>query len=423
MDHIEVLSYIDSLKKRGSKPGLSRIRQVLAGLGDPQKKLKAIHVAGTNGKGSFCFMLEKVLQSSGFKTGRFSSPYMTDIRDMFSIDARIISEAEFDLISESIIPICERYKLTEYEFYTVLAFCFFAAHSPDLVIVECCMGGRLDATNVIDHPLLSVITGIALEHTAYLGDTLQSIASHKAGIIKKDCPVLAGNCPAEAMKVIRRRAYYCRSKLYKTDFSKIRSDSARPDGSVFSYKSHTGIFLSLAGNYQQRNAANLLEACDILSVSGYKISEENIKSALCGISFPGRFEIFSTDPYIIYDGCHNPDGAKALVSSVKEIFGKTAFTLIIGVMADKNYTEMAKTLSSVAKRAIAIRPENNRALDPTVLAGVFSKIGVSAAPAESLEIAVEEALAKDAPVLVIGSLYTYKDFVRVINKIQLKKRN
>ena len=379
---MNIYSYIASLKSRGSKLGLCRISAALAELGDPQDIIPVVHVSGTNGKGSFSYMTASVLASAGYKTGAFTSPYLIDVRECYSINGEMMSEGDFDLLGNEIVEVCEKHLLTEYEFMTVLAFWYFYRKKADVAVVECCMGGTLDATNVMKKPLLSVITGVALDHMSYLGGSVAEIAAHKAGIIKEGCPVLAGKCPPSAMKVISDRAKKLGSPLTKVDYRKTRIKDISLDGMTLTNSKLGEISLSLSAAYQKYNAANVIEACGILSENGLKIAPDDIKRAFSEIKIPARFEIISKDPIVIYDGSHNPDGAEAFESSYRALFGERKFVLVMGVMADKDHRKMTEIIKPSVARAYTVRPDNARSLDPALSASELKELGV---PCESFD--------------------------------------
>ena len=368
-------------------------------------------------------MTASVLTSAGYKTGAFTSPYLADVRECYLIDGEIISESDFDLFGNEILEVCEKHLLTEYEFITVLAFWYFYRKKADVAVVECCMGGTLDATNVMKKPLLSVITGVALDHMNYLGGSVGKIAAHKAGIIKEGCPVLAGKCPPSAMKVISERAEKLGSPLTKTDYRKVGIKDISLDGMTLTHPELGKISLSLSAAYQKYNAANVIEACGILAENGLRIAPDDIKRAFSDIKIPARFEIISKDPVVIYDGSHNPDGAEAFESSYRALFGEQKFVLVMGVMADKDHRKMMEMIKPSVSRACTVKPDNARSLDPVMSAREFKELGI---PCESfddfesgLKSALDTAKAENSPLVVLGSLYMYKEFKCFINNLLL----
>ena len=420
MTYDEALEYIHGVNWTFCKPGLERISELCEKLGNPERKLKFVHVAGTNGKGSFCSMLESVLRAAGYKTGLYTSPYIKEFNERMRVMGKNIENDTLADITSRVRPIADAMadKPTEFELITAIAFQYFYESGCDIVVLEAGMGGRLDSTNVIREPLLSVITGIALDHTDYLGDTVAKIAAEKAGIIKDSSPVLYGGEDDEAREVIRAVAYDRKSEFFGVDYQKIERLDSTLNGTSFDYKGHKDIKINLLGLYQPKNAALVLEAIDILKNRGLNISEDAIKCGLCDARWLARFEIISTDPLIIFDGAHNPQGITGAVASIKHYFGSEKVYVLTGVLRDKDYKFIAGELATVAARAFTITPQNQRALSAEEYAKVLSDLGVTANPYPSIEAALksakEAARSEGKPLLCLGSLYTYADVVKYI---------
>lgn len=404
-----------------SKLGLERITELCEKLGNPQNKTKIIHVAGTNGKGSFCTMLSAILRDSGCKVGGFSSPALTEVTDSFRINGDEISRDDFAEIMTDIIPYCEAMddKPTEFEVLTALAFELFARKKCDIAVIECGMGGDTDSTNVISSPLLSVITNIAIDHTAFLGSTIQEIAFHKAGIIKSQRPVLYGGNNIDALGVISSTAQKLNSALTVTNHGRISNFSSDIYGISLDFDGFGNVRTSMSGTYQQYNIANVLTAIEILRNEGLNIPENAVKSGLISARIRGRFELISENPTIIFDGSHNPDGIKQTADSIKKYFGDTKVALLIGVMADKDYELYPKMLGEYIDRVYTVKPDNPRALDSTTLLLSFLKYGILGAACDDLDkgisCAVDYATENNIPLIALGSLYMYKDFIRILN--------
>ncbi len=425
MTYEEALAYIHSIDWRGSRPGLSRVTELLKRLGDPQDGLKFIHVGGTNGKGSFCAMLSSILKESGLKTGLFTSPYIESFNERMMINGEAISNEELAELTFKVSSIADKMEdpPTEFELITAVAMLYFKQNKCDIVVLEVGLGGRLDATNIIKDPVLSVITGIALDHTAILGDTIEKIAAEKSGIIKKGRPVLLGCASSEKdrkniEKVISLHTDQNKSQLYKTDISALSLKSSSLDGSVFDYKHYNDIKIPLLGLYQPQNAINVLEAIDILVGLGYKIAESSVRNGLMKTLWKARFEKLSESPLILFDGSHNPQGVAETVRSIKRYFGDNKMTVITGVMADKSYIEMVSMISSIAAEAFTLTPDNPRALSSDKLAEVYASFGVISTACDSVYEALEKALASakknHRPILALGSLYMYSEVKNAI---------
>lgn len=424
MNYQEALSFIHSVEWQGSRPGLSRITELLDRLGHPERSFRAIHVAGTNGKGSFCAMLDTVLRHAGYHTGLFVSPYIEQFEERIRFDGALIPAKELAEIVTEIAPHCRAMSdlPTEFEILTAIGFLYFQRKKVDLAVIECGMGGRLDSTNVLPSPLLSVITGVALDHTAFLGNTIAAIAGEKAGIIKEGCPVLYGGGNPEAEAVIAAVAKEKHAPLTVKDASLLCNVKVTPNGSTFDYRELKGLKLSLLGSYQPANAATVIDAVTILRKEGLSISEEDLLAGLSEVSWKGRFEKMNDAPAVFFDGGHNEEGVKAAVQTVKECLPEQKILLISGVMKDKDYHTIAAELSSVASHVYTVTPNNPRALSAKEYAEVFAALDTAATPCDSFTDAVEEAYRRaereKSAVLCVGSLYAYGDFKQALIKEQ-----
>lgn len=415
MNYNETLEYIHSVNWCFCKPGLERIKELCEALGNPQDSLKFIHVAGTNGKGSFCSMLSSVLKSGGYKVGTFTSPYVLRFNERMSVNGEDISDDELCSIIERIKPIADKMtdKPTEFELITAAAFLYFYEKKCDLVVLECGLGGRLDSTNVIKTPLLSVITGIALDHTAVLGETVAEIAYEKAGIIKENAPVLWCGSDDEATAVIEKKAAEQSAPLYCVDRRNIKVSEFSLAGTVFSFNQYKNVRIKLLGEYQIDNAANVLSAIDILKNIGIEISDEALFGGMESAVWHSRFEIISENPLIIADGGHNPEGVVSAVKSIKKYFGSKKVNILTGVMKDKDYRFIAKEISSVANEVFCITPDNPRALDAEELSRVYKDLGISSKYFEDVQsaffAAAKVSKKQDTPLICLGSLYMYSE--------------
>ena len=427
MTYQEALDYIHSVCWKGSRPGLERTIELADRLGNPQNTLKFIHVAGTNGKGSTSAMLAAILQRAGYKVGLYTSPFILRFNERMRINGKDISDEELAQITALVRPHADAMAdiPTEFELITAIALVYFARNHCDYVVFEVGMGGRLDSTNIITAETVaaSVITGIAMDHTAFLGDTPEKIAAEKAGIIKAGVPVVyGGNHPPvgetlpspEALscgRVIREKAAALNAPFVETDhtlLSNIRSDLF---GADFDFGDSKQIHISLAGLYQPHNAANALTVVDVLRTRGLTIPEEAVRAGLASVTWPARFEVLSRFPLVIADGGHNPEGIDAAIASVKAYFKGEKILLLTGVMADKDYTHMVSRMAEVAERAFCVRPANDRALDPAAYAETFRRAGVPAegyaTVADGVRAAMAAAAAEGKALLCLGSLYMY----------------
>ena len=411
MTPTEALSFIHQKAWQGSKPGLSRTRELLDRLGRPQDGLLFVHVAGTNGKGSVCAMLASILKSAGYKTGLYTSPYITTFNERMSINGEPIPDAVLAALTAEISPhaLAMEDAPTEFELVTALAFQYFKSQDCDLVVLETGLGGRLDSTNVIEKPLCSVITNIGLDHTRELGDTLEKIAAEKAGIIKAGRPTVVYALPESVQAVLAARCREQNSPLVSADFSRIHSISDSRDGQVFSYRDSAPLSLPLLGTPQLKNAAVALETVEVLRGEGLSIPQNAVEEGISTTLWPARFEILSRSPYFIVDGGHNPQCAETVVENLLRYFPDTRRVLLFGVLADKDYLTQASILKEAADAFVTITPDSPRALSADALAEALSPLGKPVFAAPDLKGGIQRALelaGADGLVCSVGSLYT-----------------
>ena len=424
MTYTEALSYIHTNFWQGSKPGLERTRTLLDLMGNPQKYLKFIHVAGTNGKGSFCAMLSSILIEAGYKVGTYTSPYILRFNERMKVCGKDIPDETLARLTESIRPMADRMeeKPTEFELITAIAMAYFNEENCDVVVLECGMGGRLDSTNIISTSLLSVITGISLDHTAFLGDSVEKIALEKAGIIKDGRPVLFCQDNKVAEDIIRFEAEKKNAPFLSLAKRKAEIEKTSLEGTVFHLGERKDLFLPLLGNYQVHNAENVLFAVDLLKEQGFVIPETSVFEGLKKVRWPARYEIISKDPVILYDGGHNPEGVDSAVESTKRYFSDNPPILVTGVMADKDYHYMASRMAEIASFVYCITPENPRALSGKVFAETFRSLGVyaeeSLSPEEALTQAIKKAKDENKAILCLGSLYMYGEIISALEKVK-----
>ena len=402
----------DFLKFANSFQAVARLRlesitALLDILGNPQKNLKFIHIAGTNGKGSVCAFLQGIFSSAGYKTGKYTSPNLVSVCERINIDGEDIREEEMETLMESVQLSAEKVaeKLgelpTSFEIWTAAAFCYFEKQKCDIVILETGLGGTRDATNVIGPPEVAVITRIALDHTEYLGDTLSQVAGEKAGIIKNGSKVVTLRQEEEAMAVLER---VCQEKKCPL----IITEDAKPLGfkdiyETFSYK-EIEITSGLGGFSQIENASLAVETALALG-----IDEEHIKEGIKKAIHKGRFEIVSKKPLMIFDGAHNNNGMNALMKSLKRYFPHKNPTFIMGVMADKSYGEMLDIIKENGYNKIrCVKVENNpRAEKAGILAQRAKEKGFTAEAYQCIGDALKNL---DDLTVICGSLYLYKDY-------------
>lgn len=423
MNYDEALKFIHSVNSTFCKPGLERISALCEALGNPHLGMKFIHVAGTNGKGSTSSMLASILKAAGYKVGLYTSPYIYRFNERIKFDGEDISDLELCKFTSKIKPIAEKMedKPTEFELITAIAFDYFRAKKCDVVVLEVGMGGRFDSTNVIREPLLSIITGISLDHVAFLGDTTEKIAYEKAGIIKDCSPVLFGGTDEDALRVISEISSERGSELFRPTYDEIKSSSVSLEGASFDYKNYSNVNISLLGEYQLRNAALVLEAVEILKKQGLKIDTGAVYDGISAAKWRARFEIIHKNPTVIFDGAHNAEGIAAAVESIKKYYPNGDGCIMSGVLSDKDYVAIAKSISTVAKRAFTITPSNPRALSAEEYASVLSSVGVCATAKGSIREALTEGMKyaqeHNTALFCLGSLYTYGEVIDAIKDL------
>ena len=410
MSYEETLRYIHSVKWQGSKPGLSRTRELLAALSNPEKALKFVHIAGTNGKGSTAAMIASALQKAGYRTGLYTSPYILRFNERMQVDGAHISDGDLEALTEEIRPFADRMKdpPTEFELITALAIKYFRDKKCDIVVLEVGMGGELDSTNVIDTPEVAVITAIGLDHTAELGPTTSAIASAKAGIIKEggDVVVYGGDSDVEA--VFEKACAERHAVLHKAQFSRLTIGSCDLDAVSFDFEPYRGIRLPLVGTYQPLNAAVAITALEVLRQKGYRITDDILVDGLNSVSWPGRFEVLRRQPVFILDGAHNPHGIAATAESLKNHFGDKKLIFLVGVMADKDVLGMIGHIAPMAQAFVTVAPHNPRAMAAAKLAEILSVYMLPVMACESIEEGVAEAIRQAGPdgvAVALGSLY------------------
>ncbi|ETP73664.1 folylpolyglutamate synthase/dihydrofolate synthase [Lachnospiraceae bacterium JC7] len=421
MDWNEAIALFHGADWKHAKIGLDRMKDLMKVLGDPQKNLKFIHIAGTNGKGSACSMTASVLTAAGYRTGLYVSPHLDAFNERISIDGVYVSDEDLRRIAAKINAAISTLneEPTDFELITALSLCYFAEQNCDFVVLEVGMGGRLDATNVIDAPVAAAIMSIGLDHTEVLGDTEELIAGEKAGIIKKGSDVVVLHQKPSVLEVIaekfrRVNSEHTASHFCITDPSSLSVHSRDLSGQVFDYKNFRDIKLPLLGAYQTENAAAVLEIITCLKARGYMISDEDVRTGLLNAKWPGRFELLSTEPVLIVDGAHNPDGVMALINSIRTFLPHEKICFVMGVMKDKDYHEMLRLITPFAESFVTELPYSARGLDPEVLKKEISAyfsgpVDTAGSVTEAVNKALAHAKETNTPVICFGSLYQVAD--------------
>ncbi|MDD7772415.1 MAG: bifunctional folylpolyglutamate synthase/dihydrofolate synthase [Firmicutes bacterium] len=410
----EALHYIHAVCWKGSIPGLSRINALLDKMGHPERSLKFVHVTGTNGKGSTCAMLASILHQAGYRTGLYTSPYIERFNERMQIDGEMISDEELCDITAYIQPMADSIfeQPTEFEMVTAVGFEFFARHHCDIVVCEVGMGGEFDATNVILPPEVAVVCNIGLDHTEYLGDTLEKIAQTKAGIIKPGCEAVIYRETPSVEAVFEARCRQVGAHLTKADFDSLQLISRTLAGQRFRWGRFDQVELPLLGEHQLRNAAVALTTATVLQKKGWNITDGDIRRGLAQVRWPGRFELLREDPLFIIDGGHNPQCIEALVKNIRDYLADRPLTVLTGVLGDKDYHCMYANVAPYVREFLTVTPDNPRALQAPALAEYLRRFEKPVTACDTVADGVRLALehtGKDGAVLCYGSLYMLGD--------------
>jgi len=400
------IEYLDSFTWLGSRPGLERVSELLNRLDNPQNKLKFVHLAGTNGKGSTACFISEILQAAGYRTGLFTSPFIHVFNEQMQINGEMISDEDLEYVVNKIKIHADAMEdhPTTFELVTAASFCWFLEKNCDIVVLETGMGGALDSTNVIQSPELSVITPIDMDHMEFLGRTITDIATAKAGIIKQGRPVVIAKQHPEATAVLTRVAAEHNTTITEAD--KIIQGEFSFQGQHFSCGSFSDLFIKLLGRYQMDNAALAVKAIELLD---WDISESAIRNGLQSANWLGRFELAAENPPTIVDGGHNAQGAIVLADNLKRYFPDKPVIFVMGILADKDIQTIVSPILPLAKQFFTITPDSPRAMPAVDLAEYISKQGVMAVPMGNVDIALEQAKelsGTDDIVCYFGSLYS-----------------
>lgn len=410
----QAVDYILNRRRGGPKPGLSRMQMLMEKLGNPQEKLKCIHVSGTNGKGSCCTLVSSVLRAAGYKVGLTISPFVLEFRERIQIGGEMIPDDTLGDIVAEIKSICDKMDeqdmyCNQFEIITAAAFVYFYRSGCDYAVLEVGLGGSFDATNVITAPLVCAVMSISLDHTQLLGDTVGQIAGEKAGIIKPGRPVVCYPVQEQdALQVIKGRADEISAPFIYPDVDSLQDVCPAIDGCRFLYKGkryHT----PLGGLHQVYNCITALEVIFALQKMGVAIDDQAVQRGISGAFFPARIEIIHRDPLVIIDGAHNPSGANALSAALELLPGEKIG--IIGLLSDKDSIGMARTLGGHFAQLFLVTPQNSRAKQASDLAADFLPYCSNVTVCDTLEIAVDMALTcqGDRALVICGSLYLASD--------------
>ena len=411
MNYQQALEYIHSLSRHGWVLGLNRVSRLLARAGNPQNKGKFLHIAGTNGKGSLVQLSGNLLMQAGHKVGKYTSPYVLEFRERFTVNDEMISEPDLAAWTTRLKPMVDKLEkegvlITEFEFITVLAFCWFAQMGCDIVCLEVGLGGRFDATNVISNPVACLIASISLDHTAILGDTVEEIAAEKGGILKPGCPaVIYPEMNPGAAQVLRTIGTEIGARVIQPDPAAVSILEETPFGSRFAVEGKE-YSVSLAGRHQCFHAQMVLALLPVLQQAGFAVTEQQARDAFARTHFPGRFQVLSRRPFVVVDGAHNPEGVMGLGEILSHI--PCPKKIAAGMLGDKAVEENLKLLAQHSDTLYCLPVDNPRALSPRQLARLaqphFSRVTWYSSVREGLAAALEE-LGRDEMLLICGSFF------------------
>lgn len=427
---------IEKLKKRGSTPGLEPVRALLAALKHPEEKIAVVHIAGTNGKGSVFSFLSAILQEGGYRVGRYISPTIHSYEERFHINGQEISPEKLEKYYVRMERAMEQMERTQqpslrqptlFEVETALAFLYFAEEQVDVALIETGMGGTYDATNVIEHPLLTVISSVSYDHKAFLGDTLEEIAGEKAGIIKENVPVVVEENVPEVCRIMQETAARKHAPCTLIRAADYQVETESVTGSTFIWKKHR-FSIFLPGQHQISNAVTALAAAEelmerlpsegrrklepgenarFIPAADKRLGWPEMERGLANARWPGRLELLGERPYTFRDGAHNPDGARKLAQFLEKHFTNRRIIYIMGVLKDKEYEKMLAELMPLASEIYTFRPNNERGLSGEVLAACAQRFGVPSHCCQDVNEAIRrgrEKAEQEDVIVICGSL-------------------
>lgn len=421
----EAIDYIHSMVWNRRATGYEHAKVLLEKLGNPEKKLKFVHIGGTNGKGSTAAMMASVLQKAGYKTGLYTSPYIYRFHERIQINGEQISDEDLANTTEYVksfadeLPDCP----SEFALVCCIAFEYFARKECDIVVLEVGMGGENDSTNVIECPEVAILTNIGLDHTEFLGKTLEDIARTKAGILKENGAAVIYRSTPSVEEIFHKVCEERNIQCILPDFDALASEQHSLEGQVFYYKNRKDMFLPLLGQHQLRNAAVVISAIDVLIQKGWKIREEHLLHGLRTVKWPGRFDVISNNPLFIIDGGHNPQCVEALVQNIKDYLSKYRVIAITGVLEDKDYEKMYQPILPYIYEFVCITPPSPRKMESQKIAECLQRAGAKATACNSIKEGIELSLqlaGEKGAILCFGSLYSISEIQEAFEKVLLQ---
>lgn len=422
MNEREAMEWITERGKAGSVYGLQTIRELLSRLGNPQEHLRFIHIAGTNGKGSVLAFVSTILKCAGYRVGRYISPTIFSYRERIQVSERPIAKKRMCELMTQLRKVSEAMEAdgwmqpTAFEIETAMAFLYFVEKKCDIVVLETGLGGRQDATNIVEHTIMAVFASISMDHMAILGDSLEKIAAEKSGIIKPGCVVVSMKQTDAAEKVLRAQAEELGCPFVSADIAGASGIRYGLEKQRFSYAGYRNLEITLAGTWQIENAVLAVQVIEALKENGFPIGEKQLREGLYTTRWPGRLTIIGKKPYFIVDGAHNEDASKKLADSLRFYFTNRRIIYIMGILRDKEYEKIIRNTAELAEQIITITPPDNpRAMHAYELAQEVRRFHPSVTVADSLAEAVEMSrlLAdQDSVIVAFGSLSFLGELIR-----------
>ncbi len=423
MNYQEVLDYVEELKKYGSVPGLDNVQRLCERLGNPQDKLKFIHIAGTNGKGSVLAFCSEILKESGYRVGRYISPTIFEYRERIQVNGRPVSKKDLCRLMELMKGLCGEIEAegnphpTAFEIETAMAFLYFLEQNCDVVVLETGLGGLLDATNIVKTTVLEIITSISLDHMGILGNNLSDIAKNKAGIMKPGSRAVALKGDNTVMDVLEGKAKELAIPLSVVDPSEITGVKSSLEKQSFRYKGYRDLAISMVGKYQLENAALSVCAMEEFAKAGFPVKERAVYKGLLQTFWPGRFQILEKKPMFIADGAHNRDAAVRLEQSLRFYFTNRRIIYIIGILRDKEQDEILKVTCPLADQILTVPTPGERGLSAYDLACIVKEYHDNVTATDSVQEAVELAYLladKETVIVAFGSLSYLGNLINVV---------
>lgn len=424
MDMNGVIALVNTNRGNGKKKNLIRMQLLMDKLGNPQNKLKFVHVAGTNGKGTTSAFTASILKEAGLKTGLYTSPHLEVINERIRVNNRLISDDAFIEVTKKVEPFVTEVEqeldemLYSFEILTAVAITYFADQKCDIVVLETGIGGRLDATNVIDTPEVAVITSIGIDHVKILGDSVEEIAKEKAGIIKEKGSVIVYPAEKNIQNVFSDKAQKMNASLKRIRTEDIKLIETTTDGQLFHYKDISSLSTKMIGEHQLINASLAIEACKLLHTKTFRISDKAIRLGIQKTFWTGRMEKLSEKPLVFIDGAHNKQGVEVLRKNLDTLFPNKRITFVVGMMKDKNYISMIEIMKDKADQFLLVSPDEWRGFDPIEVQQILKGKQIKAQAKQSVsEIVqyIEETSSKDAIIVAFGSLYLAGDLKKKLS--------